>query len=225
METNSEGSDTFDDYDSDKDAEYKPHKKESRKHIRKVGNTSEKENKSTFGEEQNKHTMKSSMKQPVEHSLGLLAEHPVEHTMVCFLEHCLEHPDEYPKEASVEPSVERPMGRHVESPVEHPIESEDLVEHQTEKKVSRKRTRDPKSWAHNIRKEKYDRGMEYVSSRKKLRPARKIVTKKDCLNRCHFKCATKLTEDDRKDIFSNYYKLDANEKRMFILNTTIKCKR
>ncbi|CAH1956884.1 unnamed protein product [Acanthoscelides obtectus] len=94
METNSEGSDTFDDYDSDKDAEYKPHKKESRKHIRKVGNTSDKENKSTFGEEQNKHTMKSSMKQPVEHSLGLLAEHPVEHSMVCFLEHCLEHPDE-----------------------------------------------------------------------------------------------------------------------------------
>lgn len=44
------------------------------------------------------------------------------------------------------------------------------------------------------------------------------------MNRCRFNCATKVSEDDRKGIFSNYYKLNANEKRMFILNTTVKCK-
>lgn len=89
-----------------------------------------------------------------------------------------------------------------------------------EKRLSRKRTRNPDKWACNIRKENYDRGLEYITSRKKVRPARKIETKKDCIAKCLYKCGKKISEEQRKEIFENYYKLNAKEKRMFIVNTT-----
>lgn len=88
------------------------------------------------------------------------------------------------------------------------------------RKVTRKRIRNPEKWACNIRKQKFDRGLEYISTRKKLRPARKIISKKDCTEKCIYKCAKKISEEDRNQIFTDYYKLDAKEKRMFILNTT-----
>lgn len=103
------------------------------------------------------------------------------------------------------------------------LELQENGDQQKCKRVSRKRSRNPKEWASNIRKEKFDRGLEYVSSRKKVRTARKIVTKKDCIEKCIYKCSRKISDEDRKQIFSDYYKLDAKEKRMFILSTTEKC--
>lgn len=64
------------------------------------------------------------------------------------------------------------------------------------------------------------RGEEYVSLRKKTVPARKIQTNKDCVEKCIYKCSSKISEEQRKRIFSDYYSLNAQEKRMYILNTT-----
>ena len=89
-----------------------------------------------------------------------------------------------------------------------------------EKRLSRKRSRNPEKWACNIRKEKFDRGLEYVSSRKKIRLARKIVTKKDCYEKCIYKCSRKVSEADRNEIFSHFYQLNSREKQLYILNTT-----
>lgn len=89
-----------------------------------------------------------------------------------------------------------------------------------EKKLTRKRTRNPERWACNIRKEKFDRGLEYISSRKKLRPARNIKTQKDCFEKCVYKCAKNISDEERKQLFSDYYKLNSSEKRMYILSTT-----
>ncbi|CAG9773293.1 unnamed protein product [Ceutorhynchus assimilis] len=100
-------------------------------------------------------------------------------------------------------------------------EDEKVDEEEPAKKLTRIRQRHAEKWASNIRKECFDRGEEYISVRKKIVPARKIKTKKDCLNKCIYKCAQKVSENQRREIFSNYYKLDANEKRMFILNITV----
>lgn len=91
---------------------------------------------------------------------------------------------------------------------------------QEEKLRSRKRSRNPEKWLCNIRKEKFDRGLEYLSSRKKIRPARKIETRKDCLNKCLYKCSRKIGTEERNNIFSNFYLLNAREKQIYILNTT-----
>lgn len=104
----------------------------------------------------------------------------------------------------------------IENQEELPTEGTEVQE----KKVSRKRLRNPKKWACNIRKEKFDKGLEYVSSRKKITPARKIQTKKDCYEKCIYKCSRKLSEEDRKKIFSHFYELNAREKQIYILNTT-----
>nr|CAI5826453.1 unnamed protein product [Callosobruchus analis] len=51
-----------------------------------------------------------------------------------------------------------------------------------------KRERSPSAWAVNVRKEKRNRGESYVSSRKKLMPARSIQNLKDCSVQCRNKC-------------------------------------
>lgn len=72
-------------------------------------------------------------------------------------------------------------------------------------------------WKVNKRKDARNKGLKYVSSRKKLMQRRKS---KDCLNKCVFKCSQKITDDERLSIFTNYYKLSSEEKRMFLLNYT-----
>ncbi|CAH2093502.1 unnamed protein product [Euphydryas editha] len=88
------------------------------------------------------------------------------------------------------------------------------------KKRSRKRQRNEQEWEVNKRNDARNKGLEYVSSRKKLMPAKKIRKSKDCLNKCVFKCSQKITDDERLSIFTNYYKLSPEEKRMFLLNNT-----
>lgn len=110
---------------------------------------------------------------------------------------------------------------HSEKDLSEQAEDKKVDDDKSAKKLTRIRQRHTGKWACNIRKECFDRGEEYISVRKKLVPARKIQTKKDCLDKCIYKCAQKVSENQRKEIFSNYYKLDAKEKKMFILNTTV----
>lgn len=94
------------------------------------------------------------------------------------------------------------------------------IEQTPKKRLSRIRQRDPKKWVCNVRKENDDRGKEYISVRKKLVAAREIKTKKDCFEKCIHKCARKISEGQRKEIFLHFYQLNAQEKRMFVLNTS-----
>ncbi|CAH2093503.1 unnamed protein product [Euphydryas editha] len=64
------------------------------------------------------------------------------------------------------------------------------------KKRSRKRQRNEQEWEVNKRNDARNKGLEYVSSRKKLMPAKKIRKSKDCLNKCVFKCSQKITDDE-----------------------------
>lgn len=48
-------------------------------------------------------------------------------------------------------------------------------------------------------------------------PAKKIRKSKDCLNKCANKCSQKITDDERLSIFTDYYKLSLEEKRIFLL--------
>ncbi|CAH0715769.1 unnamed protein product, partial [Brenthis ino] len=88
------------------------------------------------------------------------------------------------------------------------------------KKRSRKRQRNEQEWECNKRKDARNKGLEYVSVRKKLNPPKKIRKGKDCLNKCVLKCSQKITDDERLSIFTDYYNLSSEEKRMFLLNNT-----
>nr|CAI5865598.1 unnamed protein product [Callosobruchus analis] len=101
------------------------------------------------------------------------------------------------------------------------VQENDEKVDRSRKKLSRIRQRNPEQWKCNIRKESFDRGREYISVRKKRVPARMIRTSKDCVSKCIYQCARKISETQREDISSHYYMLTAQEKKMFILNTTI----
>ncbi|KAF2885577.1 hypothetical protein ILUMI_20600 [Ignelater luminosus] len=61
----------------------------------------------------------------------------------------------------------------------------------------------------------------YISARKKVVPVKTIKNTKDCMKNCYLKYAEKLTNEERKSIFKDYYSLEnVAENRMFILGTT-----
>nr|CAI5858491.1 unnamed protein product [Callosobruchus analis] len=108
----------------------------------------------------------------------------------------------------------------VEDTVQAEAEMSDVVVQENDekvdrsrKKLSRIRQRNPEQWKCNLRKENFDRGREYISVRKKRVPARMIRTSKDCVSKCIYQCARKISETQREDIFSHYYMLTAQEKK------------
>lgn len=88
------------------------------------------------------------------------------------------------------------------------------------KKLKRKRQRNPSTWKSNVRKTAHDSGKEYISVRKKVVPAKRIKTVKDCQTKCMYKCQQLITEDERKHIFEHYYTLNEHGKRLFLLATS-----
>lgn len=101
----------------------------------------------------------------------------------------------------------------------HIITAEDGEGETKEKKNVRKRTRNPKSWACNVRKKAHDEGKEYMSVRKKLVPAKGVLTKKNCLTSCVHGCQKFISDQERNIIFQNYYTLDEQAKKLFLLTT------
>lgn len=83
------------------------------------------------------------------------------------------------------------------------------------KESCRKRKSTPELWKRNVRKRNRDCGFAYVSQRGKQIQQR-TMKEQDC-SKCKFKCNTKLSEDDRKQIFDTYWGLqDYNRQRDFI---------
>ncbi|CAK1602979.1 unnamed protein product [Parnassius mnemosyne] len=70
-----------------------------------------------------------------------------------------------------------------------------------------KRKRDETNWQKNVMKKLRNEGKSYVSTSKKIVPARKI--KNACFEKCKLKCSTKFTEAERMSIFDDYWSLDS----------------
>ncbi|XP_013105112.2 uncharacterized protein LOC106085419 [Stomoxys calcitrans] len=85
----------------------------------------------------------------------------------------------------------------------------------------KKRKRKEETWKKNVLKTARNSGKSYVSHtpEKKVRSERKV--KPPCLDSCKLKCTTKLNENERNTIFSNFWKLANLEKqRQYIANNT-----
>lgn len=91
-----------------------------------------------------------------------------------------------------------------------------------ERKKSRKRLRTPQTWKQNVRKEKRQRGEEYISSRNKTVPAKCIKQLKDCSN-CIYRCSTMITPEEQQLIFQDFYSLDKRAKTTFITSSCDIC--
>lgn len=80
---------------------------------------------------------------------------------------------------------------------------------------TRKKKCNPKTWKRNIAKDRKRSGLEYTSCTGKTMNA-KSVKPIDC-SKCRFRCSDKMSEEDRKDIFSLYYGMSSYEhQRQFL---------
>lgn len=70
--------------------------------------------------------------------------------------------------------------------------------------VGRKRFREPDKHKKAVRKKKRNCGEEYISSSKKLVPAKQF-SNADC--KCKNKCLNKVAEDQRRKAFENFWKI------------------
>ena len=93
------------------------------------------------------------------------------------------------------------------------------VEAETSRK-SRKRMRNYDDWTRNVRKRRRQSGQEYVTLKGKRIRAREVKTKKDCVGKCRYKCATVISNVDRRNIFKAFWKLSDNEKTAYYMRTT-----
>lgn len=72
-------------------------------------------------------------------------------------------------------------------------------------------------WQKNVLKKARNLGEEYMRNNKTLKSARKM--REPCHETCLLKCTTKITEEERAKVFSEYWKLGNLEKqRQFIRN-------
>lgn len=80
----------------------------------------------------------------------------------------------------------------------------------------RKTKRNPKSWNQNIRKKKRQSGQEYVNSKGKVQPARKVKPN-GCLNKetCYLNCMENVSFEDRQNINDSFWSLDDGKKYHF----------
>ncbi|KAL4711225.1 hypothetical protein ACJJTC_019066 [Scirpophaga incertulas] len=87
-------------------------------------------------------------------------------------------------------------------------------------KKGRKRKVNAEQWQRNQQKKARNSGKEYKRNTKdeKLRPERKM--KQPCTEKCRIKCAMKFTEEERVQIFSDYWALgDLSKQRQYIANS------
>ncbi|CAH1223051.1 unnamed protein product [Diabrotica balteata] len=92
---------------------------------------------------------------------------------------------------------------------------EDL--HSQDQNKTRKRKRNTRRWKSAQAKEKRNSGMSYTNAKGNQVASRS--SKSPCnAEKCRLKCTTKVTHDDRKDIFNNYWGMcDINRQREFIV--------
>ena len=85
----------------------------------------------------------------------------------------------------------------------------------------RKRPINKTTWIVNKRKKPHESGQEHVYNKRKLIPATKIVSKKDCAIKFKCNCTQKTDRETQESIFMAFYKLDTNSKHSFIAQTTV----
>lgn len=81
----------------------------------------------------------------------------------------------------------------------------------------KKRSRNPQNWIANQRKQARQNGQSYINSKGK------VIEKKNIKNQicnCKYKCNLNISKEEREIVFQNYYKLDANGKKHYLLNCT-----
>lgn len=84
----------------------------------------------------------------------------------------------------------------------------------TAKRNARKRQRNPNKWRRNQIKKCRNLGKKYTDWKGNVRPKRQ---QKNACTDCRQKCSEKLSEDERKQIFEDYWQLgDVNRQRDFI---------
>lgn len=78
-------------------------------------------------------------------------------------------------------------------------------------------------WKNNVKKTKRLAGKQYTSASGKTIRA-KEVQPQDC-SKCRFKCSVKISDDERKEIFQNYWNLQNYQRhRDLICNTIVESK-
>lgn len=87
-------------------------------------------------------------------------------------------------------------------------------------KRGRKRIRNEENWKQNVRKRKRQAGESYTSTKGNVKRAREIKTTKDCEGKCKYHCGLYFSQNQRKEIFNNFWKLSDTEKNSFYGNTT-----
>lgn len=75
---------------------------------------------------------------------------------------------------------------------------------QKDKPLGRKRLREPAKHMKSIRKRNRNRGLEYISTSKKLVPAKSFVNS-NC--NCKQKCFDRITDENRRTAFVNFWKI------------------
>lgn len=100
--------------------------------------------------------------------------------------------------------------------------STESPEDETEnKKKSRKRLRDPKTWKQNKAKFLRNTGQGYVSMSKSKRAfANREI--KPCTAKCRLKCYEKIENTKRIDIFNAFWKLFDISKQRYFINSCMK---
>lgn len=98
----------------------------------------------------------------------------------------------------------------------------ELIQPKGGKLTTRKRIRHVSEWKSNVRKEKRARGEGYLSARNKIVPPKVIKNLKDC-TKCMHKCDSLISKDERKEIFSEFYKLNDLAKKMFLTANCMVC--
>ncbi|VEN55188.1 unnamed protein product, partial [Callosobruchus maculatus] len=79
-----------------------------------------------------------------------------------------------------------------------------------EKKLTRKRKRDPSNWKRNVMKNLRMEGKEYRTQKGKLKKA-KTMTDVEC--KCHYNCNNSILKEARHKIFNEYHEIKTEELR------------
>ncbi|KAK3907134.1 Pleckstrin homology domain-containing family H member 1 [Frankliniella fusca] len=80
-----------------------------------------------------------------------------------------------------------------------------------EKMLTRKRQRHQERWKKKMATTKLNKGEEHISVHGKLRRGREL--KQPCFENCKFKCTSKVTENDRKEIFQSFWAIPTHARK------------
>ncbi|XP_072393520.1 uncharacterized protein [Diabrotica undecimpunctata] len=87
------------------------------------------------------------------------------------------------------------------------------------KKLTRKRLSYSEKWEKNIKKRKRNLGEEYINASNKKIEKRKMLT--SCNDKCRLKCATKISEDQRRCIFKAYWQLGSIDRQRGFIDSHV----